>query len=186
MSAAAPQEATIYTASRLFVDSETVVSPGALGVVDGVVVAAGSPAAVAATVPAGSKRVDCPGAAIVPGLVVRAYGPTFAARLGLSRAAADGILRAGESDFQAFMTGYGALLAVGDRATIVGALAQQGAARLHAYVLALTGLDVTVPPANLASVLNAAFLVAGDYGPALDATLGLLRRDMELRVRDIE
>lgn len=132
---------------------------------------------------ADAAQLRAPG---VPGLVVRAYGPTFAARLGLSRAAANGILQAGESDFQAFMTGYGALLAVGDRATIVGALAQQGAVRLHAYVLALTGLDVTVPPASLAAVLDAAFLVTGDYGPALDATRALLQRNIGLRVRDIE
>ncbi len=122
----------------------------------------------------------------VPALVVRAYGPTFAARLGLTRAAADAMLRSGELNFQVFMTGYGDLLSIGDRATIVGLLAAQGADRLHAYILALTGLDVTVPATDLAAVLNRAFLFTGDYGPALDSTLGLLRRDMDLRVRDIE
>jgi len=122
----------------------------------------------------------------VPDLIVRAYGHNFAARFQLPDSAAQTLLRAGESDFQAFMVGYGSLLAVGDRQIIVGALAQQGADRLHAYVLALTGLDVTVPADNLASILNAAFLVTDDYGPALDVTLGLLQRDLSLRLRDIE
>ncbi len=122
----------------------------------------------------------------VPDLVVRAYGHNLAARFQLPEPAAEGFLRAGESDFQAFMVGYGSLLAVGDRQVIVGALAQLGAERLHAYVLALTGLDVAVPAASLASVLDAAFLVTGDYEPALDATLDLLRRDMGLRIRDID
>ena len=122
----------------------------------------------------------------VPDLIVRAYGRNFAARFRFPDSAAETLLRTGESDFQAFMVGYGSLLAVGNRQIIVGALAQQGAERLHAYVLALTGLDVTVPAGNLASVLIAAFLVTDDYGPALDATLGLLRRDLSLRIRDIE
>ncbi len=122
----------------------------------------------------------------IPDLVVRAYGHNLAARFRLPVPAAEGLLRAAESDFQAFMVGYGSLLALGDRQVIVGALAQQGADRLHAYVLALTGLDVTVPAGNLASVLDAAFLVTGDCVPALDATLGLLGRNLELRVRDIE
>ena len=122
----------------------------------------------------------------VPDLVVRAYGHNLADQFQLPEAAAEGLLRGGESDFQAFMVGYGSLLAVGDRQTIVGALAQQGAARLHAYVLALTGLDVTVPAGDLAQILDAAFVVTGDSGPALDATLDLLRRDMGLRIRDIE
>lgn len=59
----------VYTASRLFVDAATVVAPGAIGIVDGVVAAAGSPADVARSVPAGSRRFDWPGAAILPGLV---------------------------------------------------------------------------------------------------------------------
>jgi len=122
----------------------------------------------------------------VPDLVVRAYSHNLAARFRLPDSAADALLRAGESDFQAFMVGYGTLLTYGDRQVIVGVLAQQGADRLHAYVLALTGLDVTVPAGSLASVLSAAFLVTGDYGPAVDATLGLLQRDMGLRIRDID
>jgi len=67
--AAVPREGTIYTASRLFIDAATVVSPGALGVVDGVVVAAGIPAVVGRSVPPGSTRFEYPGAAILPGLV---------------------------------------------------------------------------------------------------------------------
>ena len=122
----------------------------------------------------------------VPDLIARAYGHNFAARFQLADPAAESLLREGESDFQGFMVGYGSLLTLSDRQVIVGALAQQGADRLHAYVLALTGLDVTVPAASLAPVLNAAFLVTDDYGPALDATLGLLRRDLSLRIRDIE
>ncbi len=122
----------------------------------------------------------------VPDLVVRAYGHNVAARFQLPDPAAEGLLRAGESDFQALMVGYGSLLTVSDRQVIVGALAQQGADRLHAYVLALTGLDVAVPAANLAPVLNAAFFVTGDYGPALETTLGIVRRDLSLRIRDIE
>ncbi|MGE5189350.1 MAG: amidohydrolase family protein [Gemmatimonadota bacterium] len=64
-----PGRGAVYAASRLFVDAGTVVAPGAVGVVDGVVVAAGSPADVGRSVPAGSERLEWPGAAIVPGLV---------------------------------------------------------------------------------------------------------------------
>ncbi len=66
---ATPGRGAIYTASRLFIDAATVVAPGALGVVDGVVAAAGTPAAVGKSVPAGAARLEFPGGAIVPGLV---------------------------------------------------------------------------------------------------------------------
>ncbi len=70
MSAAAvPREGTTYIASRLFIDAATVVSPGAVAVRDGVVVAAGTPGEVERSAPAGSRRFESPGAAIVPGLV---------------------------------------------------------------------------------------------------------------------
>ncbi len=122
----------------------------------------------------------------VPDLVVRAYGHNLADRFQIPYAAADALLRDGETSFQVFMEGYGGLLATRDRDVIVDALAQQGAARLHAYVLALTGLDVTVPAGALADILDAALFLTDDCGPALDATLGVLRRNMDLRVRDIE
>ena len=66
---AVPQKGTIYVASRLFIDAATVVSPGAICVRNGAVVAAGSPAEVEKSAPAGSGRLEFPGAAIVPGLV---------------------------------------------------------------------------------------------------------------------
>ena len=61
--------ATIYVASRLVADAETVLSPGAVAVENGVVVAAGSPADVERETPARFDRVDLPGLAILPGLV---------------------------------------------------------------------------------------------------------------------
>ncbi len=69
MNDAVSRQGTVYAASRLFVDAATVVAPGALGVVDGVVVAAGTPAAVGRSVPPGAARFEYAGAAIVPGLV---------------------------------------------------------------------------------------------------------------------
>src|SRR5512143_804204 len=45
----------------------------------------------------------------VPDLILRAYGHNFAARFRLPESAAEALLRAGESDFQAFMVGYGSL-----------------------------------------------------------------------------
>jgi aminodeoxyfutalosine deaminase len=59
----------VYAASRLVADADTVVSPGAIAVSGGTVVAAGSPADVAAAVPAGFDRYEFPGAVILPGLV---------------------------------------------------------------------------------------------------------------------
>ncbi len=67
--AARRREGTVYVASRLFADAATVLAPGAVGVVDGVVAAAGTPADVERAVPGGSKRLEFPGAAILPGLV---------------------------------------------------------------------------------------------------------------------
>ncbi len=61
--------ATIYVASRLVADAGTVLSPGAVAVENGVVVAAGAPDDVEREVPAGVDRVDLPGLAILPGLV---------------------------------------------------------------------------------------------------------------------
>ncbi|MCL5966335.1 MAG: amidohydrolase family protein [Deltaproteobacteria bacterium] len=64
-----PGRGAVYAASRLFVDGGTALSPGALAVSRGVVVAAGSPGEVRRTVPAGFRKVDLPGAAIMPGFV---------------------------------------------------------------------------------------------------------------------
>ncbi|TFH29050.1 MAG: hypothetical protein E4G97_07860 [Deltaproteobacteria bacterium] len=61
--------ATIYVASRLVADAETVLSPGAVAVENGVILAAGSPADVERETPARFDRLDLPGLAILPGLV---------------------------------------------------------------------------------------------------------------------
>jgi cytosine/adenosine deaminase-related metal-dependent hydrolase len=61
--------ATIYVASRLVADAETVLSPGAVAVGNDVILAAGSPADVERESPAWCDRVDLPGLAILPGLV---------------------------------------------------------------------------------------------------------------------
>ena len=60
---------TIYVASRFVADAGTALSPGALAVKNGVVVAAGAPDDVEREVPAGFSRVDLPGLVILPGLV---------------------------------------------------------------------------------------------------------------------
>jgi aminodeoxyfutalosine deaminase len=59
----------VYTASRLVIDADTVVSPGAVAVSGGTVLAAGSPADAAAAAPAGFDRYEFPGTVILPGLV---------------------------------------------------------------------------------------------------------------------
>jgi cytosine/adenosine deaminase-related metal-dependent hydrolase len=56
-------------ASRLVVDADTVLSPGAVAVSGGVVLASGRPGDVAAAIPGDFRRVDLPGCAILPGLV---------------------------------------------------------------------------------------------------------------------
>jgi cytosine/adenosine deaminase-related metal-dependent hydrolase len=60
---------TLYVASRLAVDADTVFSPGAVAVSGGTVLAVGRPGDVAARLPAGARRIDLPGCAILPGLV---------------------------------------------------------------------------------------------------------------------
>ncbi|MGB3400511.1 MAG: amidohydrolase family protein [Candidatus Deferrimicrobiaceae bacterium] len=60
---------TIYVASRFVADAGVALSPGAVAVENGVVVAAGAPADVEREVPAGFDHVDLPGLAILPGLV---------------------------------------------------------------------------------------------------------------------
>jgi len=60
---------TIYVASRFVADAGTALSPGAVAVKNGVVVAAGAPDDVEREVPAGFSRVDLPGLVILPGLV---------------------------------------------------------------------------------------------------------------------
>jgi aminodeoxyfutalosine deaminase len=79
------ERGAIYTASRLVVDADTVVSPGAVAVSGGTVLAAGSPADALAAAPAGSDRYEFPGATILPGLVnahTHLQIPPFAGRPG--------------------------------------------------------------------------------------------------------
>ncbi len=56
---------------------------------------------------ADAAQLRAPG---VPDLIVSAYGGDFAARFRIPGSTAEAILRAGESDFQAFMVGYGSVL----------------------------------------------------------------------------
>lgn len=59
----------VYTASRLFFDAAAVISPGSVAVSGGVAIAVGSPGEVERAVPAGFRKIELPGAAILPGLV---------------------------------------------------------------------------------------------------------------------
>lgn len=60
---------TIYVASRLVADAGTVLSPGAVSVANGVIVAAGTPSDVERESPAGFDRVELTGLAVLPGFV---------------------------------------------------------------------------------------------------------------------
>jgi cytosine/adenosine deaminase-related metal-dependent hydrolase len=59
----------IYIASRIILSADAVLSPGAIAVAAGTVVAAGSPRDVERAVPHGFRRREFPGAALLPGLV---------------------------------------------------------------------------------------------------------------------
>ncbi|HSL92866.1 MAG TPA: amidohydrolase family protein, partial [Candidatus Limnocylindrales bacterium] len=59
----------VYIASRIFLGSGAVQSPGAVAVSDGVLVAAGTPRDVERTAPSGLVRREFPGAVLLPGLV---------------------------------------------------------------------------------------------------------------------
>ena len=59
----------IYIASRIFLGSGAVLSPGAIAVSAGVIVAAGSPSDVERRSPSGFDRREFPGAILLPGLV---------------------------------------------------------------------------------------------------------------------
>jgi cytosine/adenosine deaminase-related metal-dependent hydrolase len=63
------ERGAIYVASRVFLDSRTVVSPGAVGVSGRNVVAAGNPRDVTRALAPGAERREIPGAALLPGLV---------------------------------------------------------------------------------------------------------------------
>jgi cytosine/adenosine deaminase-related metal-dependent hydrolase len=58
-----------YLASRVFLSADKVLSPGAVAVSEGTIVAAGTPRDVERGLPAGFIRREFPGAAILPGLV---------------------------------------------------------------------------------------------------------------------
>lgn len=60
---------SFYVASRVFLSADAVLSPGAVAVSAGTVVAAGSPRDVERALPPGFLRREFPGAAILPGLV---------------------------------------------------------------------------------------------------------------------
>ncbi len=59
----------VYTASRIFLGADQVLSPGSVAVSDGKIAAAGTPRDVERALPAGFRRLEFPGAAILPGLV---------------------------------------------------------------------------------------------------------------------
>lgn len=59
----------VYIASRIFLDAESAFSPGAVAVRNGAIAAIGRPREVERSLPAGFKRKEFPGAAILPGLV---------------------------------------------------------------------------------------------------------------------
>jgi aminodeoxyfutalosine deaminase len=59
----------VYIASRIFLGADAVLSPGAIAVAAGTVVAAGSPRDVERCLPSGFLRREFPGAALLPGLV---------------------------------------------------------------------------------------------------------------------
>jgi cytosine/adenosine deaminase-related metal-dependent hydrolase len=59
----------MYVASRVFLDADTVFSPGAVSVSAGAVIAAGSPRDAERSLPSGFERIEFPGGAILPGLV---------------------------------------------------------------------------------------------------------------------
>jgi len=59
----------VYVASRIFLSADAVLSPGAIAVSAGTIVAAGTPHNVERGLPPGFSRREFPGAAILPGLV---------------------------------------------------------------------------------------------------------------------
>ncbi len=59
----------MYVASRVFLDSATVLSPGAVSVSAGTVIAVGSPRDAERSLPSGFERLEFPGGAILPGFV---------------------------------------------------------------------------------------------------------------------
>ncbi|HZW37633.1 MAG TPA: amidohydrolase family protein [Candidatus Deferrimicrobiaceae bacterium] len=59
----------VYIASRIFLSADTVLSPGAIAVAEGTLVAAGTPRDVERDLPPGFLRREFPGAALLPGLV---------------------------------------------------------------------------------------------------------------------
>jgi cytosine/adenosine deaminase-related metal-dependent hydrolase len=60
---------SFYVASRVFLSADAVLSPGAIAVAAGTIVAAGSPRDVEGALPPGFLRREFPGAALLPGLV---------------------------------------------------------------------------------------------------------------------
>jgi cytosine/adenosine deaminase-related metal-dependent hydrolase len=59
----------VYIASRVFLGTDKVLSPGAIAVFDGKIAAAGTPRDVERVLPARFRRMEFPGAALLPGLV---------------------------------------------------------------------------------------------------------------------
>ena len=59
----------MYVASRVFLGPDTVLSPGAVSVSAGTVIAVGSPRDAERSLPSGFERLEFPGGAILPGLV---------------------------------------------------------------------------------------------------------------------
>jgi cytosine/adenosine deaminase-related metal-dependent hydrolase len=59
----------VCVASRIILDSDTVLSPGAVAISGGIVIAAGSRRDVERSLPAGFERLEFPGGSVFPGLV---------------------------------------------------------------------------------------------------------------------
>jgi len=116
----------------------------------------------------------------VPGLLVAAYAADFDQEFNLSFLAASGIIIGAEKAFQEFVSCYGYIFTKKEP-EIIRLLSVYAEDLAELFIKSAKGLDITVPPATAANLLNHTIAqVEPSYAAELAATLAYLENEMPL------
>ena len=116
----------------------------------------------------------------IPVLLVTAYAADFAQEFGLSNVAAAAIIASTEVSFREFISYYGYILTKKESET-KRRLSVYGAELARLYMKAVKGLDITVPQAAVADLLDLALnQVESSYAAEVAATLAYLEHELPL------
>jgi hypothetical protein len=118
-----------------------------------------------------------------PQLLVRAYAKRFASLAGINELEAARFIRVAENDFRGVIDAYGQILLL-DEQTAIQLISQQTASLAQGF-LALYGIDLSIPPEDVVSMVASYMLAAigfcqGDYLEEIEATIPYVRHKLRI------